>query len=107
MGEHELAKIARSSTLLERLKVDKVANDLAAPDMARILLAYLGATFTSSLKQNGTNIVHNSINDICSMILQDDDLTVVENGSHEVKWIFHHTRILKQAYIHPENVKPP
>lgn len=75
--------VAERSGLLERLKVDEVAIDRG--DRAQILLAYLGAAFTASFKEYGTNSVHDSINDICSMVLEEEELDIDENNSHEVK----------------------
>ncbi|CAE6454713.1 unnamed protein product [Rhizoctonia solani] len=69
-SDRNLARVARQSLLLQRLKVDEVASD--PTDMAHILCAYLGATFVCSFKENGSNNVHDSINDICAMVLDDD-----------------------------------
>ncbi|CUA70819.1 hypothetical protein RSOLAG22IIIB_09158 [Rhizoctonia solani] len=80
-SDRNLARVARQSLLLQRLKVDEVASD--PTDMAHILCAYLGATFMCSFKENGSNNVHDSINDICAMVLDDDAREVTEADSHE------------------------
>ncbi|CAE6387307.1 unnamed protein product [Rhizoctonia solani] len=81
ISDRDLARVARESLLLQRLKVDEVANDQA--DIAQIFCAYLGATFMCSLKEDGTNKIHESINDLCTMVLDDDAREVADNSSHE------------------------
>ncbi|KAF8600342.1 hypothetical protein BDV93DRAFT_546418 [Ceratobasidium sp. AG-I] len=71
VADHRLAKIAERTGLLERLNVDGVATKPG--HVAQILCAYVGSSFTQSWKQRGVNDFHNSINDICSMLLDDDD----------------------------------
>ncbi|CEL57004.1 hypothetical protein RSOLAG1IB_08257 [Rhizoctonia solani AG-1 IB] len=81
ISDRVLAKVARESVLLQRLKVDDVANDQA--DIAQIFCAYLGATFLCSLKEDGSNKIHESINDLCTMVLDNDSRQATDNNSHE------------------------
>ncbi|KAH7334231.1 hypothetical protein B0J17DRAFT_672652 [Rhizoctonia solani] len=81
ISDRILARVARQSLLLERLKVHEVASDLT--DIAHILCAYLGATFMCSFKENGSNMIHDSINDICGMVLDDNEREESETDSHE------------------------
>ncbi|CAE6432774.1 unnamed protein product [Rhizoctonia solani] len=70
ISDRDLARVARQSLLLQRLKVDQVASDPI--DIAHIFCAYLGATFMCSFKEDGSNKIHDSINDLCAMVLDDD-----------------------------------
>ncbi|CAE6443978.1 unnamed protein product [Rhizoctonia solani] len=81
ISDRILARVARQSSLLERLKVHEVASDLT--DIAHILCAYLGATFMCSFKSEGSNQIHESINDICAMVLDDSAREETEADSHE------------------------
>ncbi|KAG9128008.1 hypothetical protein FRC07_006368 [Ceratobasidium sp. 392] len=82
VADSKLASVAERSGLLQRLNIDAVA--ISPPDLARILCAYLGATFRCAWKEHGLNTIHTSINDICSLILSDDEEpAVVQNNSHE------------------------
>ncbi|CAE7179830.1 unnamed protein product [Rhizoctonia solani] len=86
ISDHKLARAARQSLLLQRLKVDGVASDTT--DIAHIFCAYLGATFLSSFKEDGTNKIHESINDLCVMVLDDDASEPIEIDSHEAREFF-------------------
>jgi hypothetical protein len=88
ISDRVLAKVARESVLLQRLKVDDVANDQA--DIAQIFCAYLGATFMCSWKEDGTNKIHESINDLCAMVLDNDSRQVTDNNSHEAREFLNH-----------------
>ncbi|KAL5639358.1 hypothetical protein ACGC1H_006760 [Rhizoctonia solani] len=81
ISDRDLARVARQSLLLQRLKVDQVASDPI--DIAHIFCAYLGATFMCSFKEDGSNKIHDSINDLCAMVLDDDAREVTEIDSHE------------------------
>ncbi|CAE6501436.1 unnamed protein product [Rhizoctonia solani] len=81
ISDRDLARVARQSLLLQRLKVDGVASDHT--DIAHIFCAYLGATFMCSFKEGGSNKIHDSINDLCTMVLDDDAREVTEIDSHE------------------------
>lgn len=82
--DHRLAKLAEVTGLLERLNIDGVATK---PDLvAKILCAYVGASFIQSFKQRGIHDIHNSINDICGQLLNDDgdDDAAAQNDSANV-----------------------
>ncbi|EUC55510.1 double-stranded RNA-binding motif protein [Rhizoctonia solani AG-3 Rhs1AP] len=81
ISDRDLARVARQSLLLQRLKVDDVASD--PTDIAHIFCAYLGATFMCSFKESGSNKIHDSINDLCAMVLDDDAREASEIDSHE------------------------
>ncbi|KAG8732891.1 hypothetical protein FRC11_010271 [Ceratobasidium sp. 423] len=81
ISDRDLARVARQSSLLQRLKVDEVANDHT--DVAHIFCAYVGATFMCSFKEGGSNKIHDSINDLCTMVLDEDAREVTEVDSHE------------------------
>ncbi|KAJ1301738.1 hypothetical protein OPQ81_008971 [Rhizoctonia solani] len=82
ISDRVLERVARQSLLLQRLKVeDEVANN--PTDVAHIFCAYLGATFLCSFKEEGSNRIHDSINDLCTMVLEDDAREVTEINSHE------------------------
>ncbi|KAG8691489.1 hypothetical protein FRC09_011612 [Ceratobasidium sp. 395] len=81
VSDSKLASVAERYGLLQRLNIDGVANEV---DSARLLCAYLGATFRCAWKEHGVNAIHRSINDICSLILDaGEEPAVVENNSHE------------------------
>ncbi|KAG8708222.1 hypothetical protein FRC08_000054 [Ceratobasidium sp. 394] len=82
VSDNKLASVAERCGLLQRLNVDGVAIESA--DLVLILCAYLGAAFRCAWKEHGVNTIHSSINDLCSLILNDDDEpAVIENNSHE------------------------
>ncbi|KAG9084616.1 hypothetical protein FRC06_003977 [Ceratobasidium sp. 370] len=81
VSDSKLASVAESIGLLERLTIDTVAIDPVR--LSLILCAYLGAAFRCAWKEHGINAIHSSVNDICSLILNDDDPAVIENNSHE------------------------
>ncbi|QRV83157.1 double-stranded RNA-binding motif protein [Ceratobasidium sp. AG-Ba] len=77
-----LARIARESGLLERLKVHEVATETV--DVAHILCAYVGATLRCGWKRSRVNGIEDSVNDICSKILdEDENPVVIQNDSHK------------------------
>ncbi|KAG8714922.1 hypothetical protein FRC08_011245 [Ceratobasidium sp. 394] len=82
VSDSKLASVAERCGLLQRLNVDGVAIDQVG--LSHILCAYLGAAFRCAWKEHGINTIHSSINDLCSLILNDDDEpAVIENNSHE------------------------
>ncbi|GAB1524545.1 hypothetical protein RhiTH_007699 [Rhizoctonia solani] len=83
ISELNLARVARESLLLQRLKVDDVANNPI--DVAQIFCAYVGATFACSLKEEGSNQIHDSINDLCAMVLDDNAREAADSNSHEAR----------------------
>ncbi|QRV83136.1 hypothetical protein RhiJN_11152 [Ceratobasidium sp. AG-Ba] len=67
LTDQRLARIAQEAGLLARLNVQDLAvNDT---DIAHLLYAYLGATLRCAWSQSGSNSIHQSVNDICSVAL--------------------------------------
>ncbi|QRV83137.1 hypothetical protein RhiJN_11153 [Ceratobasidium sp. AG-Ba] len=81
--EHSrLARVAQTSGLVERLKVFNVATDTT--DIGSVLCAYVGATLVSGWNKSAVNTIDESVNVICSGILDEAaDSTMAENHSHE------------------------
>jgi hypothetical protein len=83
MSDHRLGSIAQRSGLLQRLNVDEVSTDSIG--LSHILCAYLGATFLCEWEQYGESGIHKSVDDICTMVLDEDKPRVVENDGHDVR----------------------
>ncbi|QRV97291.1 hypothetical protein RhiJN_25310 [Ceratobasidium sp. AG-Ba] len=82
-----LARVAQTTGLAERLKFFNVATDTT--DIGSALCAYVGATLVSGWDKSAVNSIDESVNMICSGILEEaEDSVVKENDSHEGRMKF-------------------
>ncbi|KAF8606488.1 hypothetical protein BDV93DRAFT_594799 [Ceratobasidium sp. AG-I] len=72
ISEARLAHIATTSGLLGRLSLDGVATNV--PTTAIIICAYIGASFKNYIQGDDVGTMHDSINAICSMVLEDEPI---------------------------------